>query len=178
MNDLHPLVQLAKHTIETYVRHGKIIQPPKELMPEMEKRAGTFVSIHKHGMLRGCMGTIAPTQDNVAQEVMQNAISAAAHDPRPQCPPIRLEELGDLDIKVDVLGEPEPVESLEELDPKRYGLIVQSLRHPWKRGLLLPDLEGIDTVEEQVFFTRVHKATIIDPDEPVQMYRFEVVRYT
>jgi len=176
MPTLHPLVQLAKETIENYVRHRKTIPPPEELTPEMEKRAGVFVSIHKQGILRGCIGTIEPTKANVAQEVIENAILAATRDPR--FPPVMPEELADLDIKVDVLGEPEPVESLEELDPKRYGLIVQSLSHPWKRGLLLPDLEGIDSVEKQVFWTRVHKAGIIDPDEPVQMYRFEVVRYT
>jgi len=171
MTDLHPLVQLAKDTTETYVRHGKTIQPPKELTPEMEKRAGTFVSIHKHGMLRGCIGTIEPTQANVAQEVIQNAISAATRDPR--FPEITPEELADLDIKVDVLGEPEPVESLEELDPRRYGVIVESGR---KRGLLLPDLEGVDTVEQQVAIA-LRKAWI-SPDEPIELYRFEVVRYT
>jgi AmmeMemoRadiSam system protein A len=173
MTDIHPLVQLAKHTIENYVRHGKTIQPPKELTPEMEKRAGTFVSIHKHGMLRGCIGTIEPTQANVAQEVIQNAISSATRDPR--FPPIMPEELADLDIKVDVLGEPEPVDGLEELDPKRYGVIVQSARD-WRRGLLLPDLEGVDTVEYQVDIAR-RKAGIM-PDEPIELYRFEVVRYT
>jgi AmmeMemoRadiSam system protein A len=173
MTDLHPLVQLAKETIENYVRQGKTIQPPRELTPEMEKQAGTFVSIHKHGMLRGCIGTIEPTQANVAQEVIQNAISAAIHDPR--FPPIMPEELADLDIKVDVLGEPEPVESLEELDPRRYGVIVKSARD-WRKGLLLPDLEGVDTVEYQVDVAR-RKAGIW-PDEPIELYRFEVVRYT
>jgi len=173
MSISHPLVKLAKETIENYVRHGKIIQPPKELTPEMEKRAGTFVSIHKHGMLRGCIGTIEPTQANVAQEVIENAISAATRDPR--FPPIMPEELADLDIKVDVLSEPEPVESLEELDPRRYGVIVQSARD-WRKGLLLPDLEGVDTVEYQVDIAR-RKAGIW-PDEPIELYRFEVVRYT
>jgi len=139
----------------------------------MEKQAGTFVSIHKHGMLRGCIGTIEPTQANVALEVIQNAISAAIHDPR--FPPIRPEELADLDIKVDVLGEPEPVESMDELDPRRYGVIVQSARD-WRKGLLLPDLEGVDTVEYQVDIAR-RKAGIW-PDEPIKLYRFEVVRYT
>ncbi len=108
--------------------------------------------------------------------MIQNAISAATRDPR--FPPVRRSELADLEVKVDVLCEPEPVSSLDELDPKRYGLIVQSLKHPWKRGLLLPDLEGIDTVEKQVYWTRYHKAGITDPDEPVQMFRFEVRRYT
>jgi len=173
MTDLHPLVQLAKDTIENYVRHGKTIQPPKELTPEMEKRAGTFVSIHKHGMLRGCIGTIEPTQANVAQEVIQNAISSATRDPR--FPPIGPEELADLGIKVDVLGEPEPVESTEELDPKRYGVIVQSARD-WRKGLLLPDLEGVDTVEYQVDIAR--RKAGIRPGEPIKLYRFEVVRYT
>jgi AmmeMemoRadiSam system protein A len=173
MPTLHPLVQLAKETIENYVRHGKIVQPPKELTPEMEKRAGTFVSIHKHGMLRGCIGTIEPTQANVAQEVIQNAISSATRDPR--FPPIGPEELADLDIKVDVLGESEPVDGLEELDPKRYGVIVQSARD-WRKGLLLPDLEGVDTVEYQVDIAR--RKAGIRPGEPIKLYRFEVVRYT
>lgn len=169
----HPLVQLARDTIENYVRHGETIQPPKELTPEMQGQAGTFVSIHKHGMLRGCIGTIEPTQANVAQEVIQNAISAATRDPR--FPPIMPEELADLDIKVDVLGEPESVESMDELDPRRYGVIVQSARD-WRKGLLLPDLEGVDTVEYQVDIAR-RKAGIW-PDEPIKLYRFEVVRYT
>jgi AmmeMemoRadiSam system protein A len=173
MTDIHPLVQLAKDTIENYVRHGKTIQQPRELTPEMEKRAGTFVSIHKHGMLRGCIGTIEPTQANVALEVIQNAISSATRDPR--FPPIMPEELADLDIKVDVLGEPEPVESMDELDPRRYGVIVQSARD-WRKGLLLPDLEGVDTVEYQVDIAR-RKAGIM-PGEPIELYRFEVVRYT
>ncbi len=172
----HPLVELARRSIEAYVREGKVIDPPKELTPEMKQRAGVFVSIHKRGQLRGCIGTIEPTRRNVAEEVIHNAISAATRDPR--FPPVRPEELPELEIKVDVLSPPEPVKSLDELDPKRYGLIVQSLRDPWKRGLLLPDLPGIDTVEQQVYWTRVHKAGITDPDEPVQMYRFEVKRYS
>ena len=172
MPNLHPLVQLAKETIENYVRHGEAIQPPKELPTEMEKRAGTFVSIHKQGMLRGCIGTIEPTKANVAQEVIQNAISAATRDPR--FPPIGPEELADLDIKVDVLGEPEPVDGLEKLDPRRYGVIVKSARDR-RRGLLLPDLEGVDTVEYQVDIAR--RKAGIRPGEPIELYRFEVVRY-
>lgn len=176
MSESHPLVKLARRTIEAYIREGKTISPPKELSPDMRQRAGAFVTLHHHGQLRGCIGTIQPTCATVAEEVIQNAISAATRDPR--FPPVRPGELADLDVKVDVLSEPEPINSLEELDPKRYGLIVQSLKHPWKRGLLLPDLEGIDTVEKQVYWTRYHKAGITDPDEPVQMFRFEVRRYT
>ncbi|MGQ9586463.1 MAG: AmmeMemoRadiSam system protein A [Anaerolineae bacterium] len=172
----HPLVELARHTIENYVRHKRVTKPPEKLSPEMEGRAGVFVSLHdKRGNLRGCIGTIEPTQPNVAQEVIRNAISAATEDPR--FPPVRPEELNDLEISVDILTPPEPIEGPEDLDVHRYGLIVQSLRNPWKRGLLLPDLPGIQSVEEQIYWTRVHKAGIRDPEEPVKMYRFEVKRY-
>ncbi|HNS49649.1 MAG TPA: AmmeMemoRadiSam system protein A [Anaerolineae bacterium] len=176
MPKTHPLVELARRTIVTYVRTGKTIEPPAELTPEMRQRAGAFVSLHRGGELRGCIGTITPAEDNLAEEVIQNAISAATRDPR--FPPVAPSELEELDVKVDVLGEPEPIAGPEELDPRRYGLIVQSTAYPWRRGLLLPDLQGIDTVEQQVYWTRVHKAGIRDPDEPVEMFRFEVRRYT
>ena len=176
MAEFHPLVKLARETIERYIRDGIHIDPPQELTPEMQRRAGAFVTVHRHDQLRGCIGTIQPVCDNVAEEVIRNAVLAVTQDPR--FPRVRRDELEDLDVKVDVLGEPEPVHSLDELDPRRYGLIVQSKDHPLKRGLLLPDLEGIDTVEQQVYWTRRHKAQITDPDEPVQMFRFEVVRYT
>jgi AmmeMemoRadiSam system protein A len=172
----HPLVELARRTIETYVEEHARIEPPDPLLTEMQRRAGTFVTIRKHGQLRGCIGTIHPTQDNVAEEVINNAISAATRDPR--FPKVDRDELKDLEIKVDILGDPEPIDSESELDPKRYGLIIQSLEHPWKRGLLLPNLDGIDTIEKQVYWTRYHKAGITDPDEPVQMLRFEVARYS
>ncbi len=168
----HPLVELARKTIESYVREKRTIKPPAELEPEMRGRAGTFVSLHdRRGNLRGCIGTIEPQQPTVAQEVIQNAISAATRDPR--FPPVQPEELEDLDIKVDVLSKPEPVDSLDQLDPKRYGVIVES---GWRRGLLLPDLEGVDTVEYQVEIA-MRKAGI-RPGEPMQLYRFEVKRYT
>ena len=168
----HPLVELARKTIESYVREKRTIKPPEELVPEMQGRAGTFVSLHdSQGNLRGCIGTIEPQQPAVAQEIIQNAISAATRDPR--FPPVQPEELESLDIKVDVLTEPEPIDSIDQLDPKRYGVIVES---GWRRGLLLPDLEGVDTVEYQVDIA-MRKAGI-SPDEPMQMYRFEVKRYT
>jgi len=166
----HPLVELARNTIVHYVREQKTIGPPQELTPEMKQQAGVFVSLHKHGALRGCIGTFQPACTNVAQEVIQNAISAATRDPR--FPPVRANELDDLDISVDVLSPPEPIESMAELDPKRYGVIVQS---GWRRGLLLPDLEGVDTAEYQVEIAR--RKAGIGPHEPVQLYRFEVKRY-
>jgi AmmeMemoRadiSam system protein A len=173
---MHPLVELARRTIEAYVTSHKTIDPPREMTEEMRQRAGAFVSLHRGGELRGCIGTIEPVQANLAEEIIHNAISAATRDPR--FAPLKAEELAGLDVKVDVLGEPELIANVDQLDPKRYGLIVQSAKRPWKRGLLLPDLEGIDTVEKQVYWTRHHKAGITDPEEPVEMFRFEVRRYT
>jgi len=177
MSNPHPLVKLARDTVEGYIRRKKVVDvpPEEELTPEMKQRGGVFVSIKKRGQLRGCIGTIDPCEANVAQEVIRNAISAATRDPR--FPPISPEELEDLDISVDVLTTPEPIESLDQLDPKRYGLIVQSSETAYKRGLLLPDLPGIETAEEQFHHTKVYKAGIVDDDEPIQMYRFEVIRY-
>lgn len=166
----HPLVQLAREAIEAYVRQGKRIKPPAELTPEMQERAGAFVSLHKHDELRGCIGTFEPTQPNVAQEVIRNAISSATQDPR--FPPVQPAELADLEISVDVLSVPEPVQSLADLDPQRYGVIVEC---GWRRGLLLPDLEGVDTVEYQVEIAR--RKAGIGRDEPVQLYRFSVRRF-
>lgn len=166
----HPVVELARETIEGYVRGRKVIGAPKALAPEMEQKAGVFVSLHKDGMLRGCIGTIQAQQSNVALEIIQNAISAATRDPR--FPPVQANELPDLEISVDILQPAEPIESMEQLDPKRYGVIVQS---GWRRGLLLPDLEGVDTADYQVDIAR--RKAGIGPHEPLQLYRFEVRRY-
>jgi len=167
---MHPLVELAKSTIDNHVLHGRVIDPPQELTPEMKERAGVFVSIKKHGQLRGCIGTFEPTQPNVAEEIIHNAISAATRDPR--FPPVSPDELRELSISVDLLTAPERVEGLEDLDPKTFGVIVE---RGWQRGLLLPDLEGIDTAEQQVEIA-CRKASI-DPGEPVTLYRFQVKRY-
>ncbi len=166
---MHPLVRLAKRTVEGYVRKGKTV-PPKRLTPEMKARAGVFVSIHKGGELRGCIGTIEPQMANVAEEIMVNAISSATRDPRFY--PITADELAELEYSVDVLTEPEPVKGREQLDPKRYGVIVQC---GGRKGLLLPDLEGVDSVDYQIDIC-CQKAGIA-PEEPVKLYRFEVKRY-
>ena len=166
---MHPLVELAKKTVETYVKQGKTPHP-KELTPEMRQRAGVFVSIHKSGQLRGCIGTIEPRKDNVAKEIIANAVSSATRDPR--FPPIAPDELDQLDYSVDVLTAPEPIESQDQLDPKKYGVIVEA---GFKRGLLLPDLEGVDSVDYQIDIC-CQKAGIT-PDEPIKLYRFEVKRY-
>jgi len=176
MAESHPLVLLARRAIERFIRDAVRIGPPDGLSADLQRPAGAFVTIRQHGDLRGCIGTIQPTCSTVAEEVIRNAISAATRDYRFR--PVTADELESLEVKVDVLSEPEPVQSLDELDPRRYGLIVQSKIDPRKRGLLLPDLEGIDTVEDQVHWTRYHKAGITDPNEPVQMFRFEVTRLT
>jgi AmmeMemoRadiSam system protein A len=176
MTQSHPLVELARSAIEVYIRQGRKIDAPGQPTREMQQKAGAFVSLHRHGQLRGCIGTIQPRCRNVAEEVIENAISAATFDPRFE--PVCSEELEGLEIKVDVLKEPEAIDSEDQLDPQRYGLIVQSLTRPSRRGLLLPNLDGIDTVEKQVYWTRYHKAGITNPEEPVQMFRFEVMRYS
>lgn len=178
MTEPDPLVKLAQDTIEHYIVNKKVVNAPgeQELTPEMKERGGVFVSIKKGGQLRGCIGTIEPSEANVAQEIIRNAISAATRDPR--FPPISPEELDELDVSVDVLSTPELIDSVDQLDPQRYGLIVQSVENPYKRGLLLPNLPSIETAEEQFHHTKVYKAGIVDDDEPIRMYRFEVRRYT
>lgn len=168
--EMSPVVKLARQTVETYVKERKVIEPPADVTSEMKEKAGVFVSIHKKGELRGCIGTFEPAQNNVAAEIIVNAISSSTQDPRFDA--VEAEELKDLDYSVDVLTPPEPVENQDKLDPKKYGAIVES---GWRRGLLLPDLEGVDTVEQQVDICR--RKAGIGPKEKVKLYRFEVKRY-
>ena len=166
-------VKLARRSLEHYVRERRMINVPVSIPGAEEmltKRAGAFVSIHKHGKLRGCIGTIAPVQSSLAKEIIENAVSAAVHDPR--FDPITPDELQWLEINVDVLGEPEAIDSPDELDVKKYGVIVSS---GFKRGLLLPDLDGVDTVEQQISIAK-QKAGI-GKWESVKLQRFEVVRH-
>lgn len=165
-------VQLARKTIETYIKTGKRIDIPEGLPEEMlNRQAGVFVSLHKDGQLRGCIGTFQPTTECIAQEIIQNAISACSRDPRFNR--VMRKELKRLVYSVDVLGEVEPVHDINELDPKRYGVIVSAGR---KRGLLLPDLPDVDTVTDQIEIAR-QKAHIHE-DQDVKLERFEVVRHT
>jgi AmmeMemoRadiSam system protein A len=166
---LHSIVRLAKEAVEEYVRHGKVLRPEK-LTAEMEGKAGVFVSIKKRGELRGCIGTFMPTRQNIAEEIVTNAISSATQDPRFM--PVEAFELDDLEYSVDVLTEPEPVRSVDQLDPKEYGVIVEC---DFRRGLLLPNLEGVDSVEEQIRICRAKAG--ISAEEPIKLYRFRVKRF-
>jgi AmmeMemoRadiSam system protein A len=163
------IVELARKAVERYIRQGKIFRPRK-LTAEMKQRAGVFVSIKKRGELRGCIGTFMPTRTNVAEEIVANAISSATQDPRFM--PVETSELVDLEYSVDILTEPEPVQSTDQLDPRKYGVIVEC---GYRRGLLLPDLAGVDKVEEQIEICRAKAG--ISAGEPIRLYRFRVERF-
>ena len=164
-----PLVNLARETINEYISKGTKPRAQAD-SDELKRRAGAFVSIHEFGMLRGCIGTISAVYENLAREIVENAVSASTKDPR--FSPVTEDELSELEINVDVLSEAEPIASEAELDVKRYGVIVEN---GYRRGLLLPDLEGVDTVAEQVSIAR--RKAGISPGEPVKLFRFEVVRH-
>ncbi|MCL2059907.1 MAG: AmmeMemoRadiSam system protein A [Oscillospiraceae bacterium] len=186
INGRSPHVELAKAAIRAYVERGEkvAVTPGGVLSSEgsgaagqaldfselLAERAGAFVSIKKHGALRGCIGTISPVMDSLAGEIVENAISACSRDPR--FDPVAPGELGDLTVSVDVLMAPEPLGSPAELDVVRYGVIVS---RGYRRGLLLPNLEGVDSVEEQLRIA-LSKAGI-RPSEQYSMERFEVVRH-
>ncbi|MDZ4063360.1 MAG: AmmeMemoRadiSam system protein A, partial [Coriobacteriia bacterium] len=167
--DVSEIVVLARAAIESFVRTREVLEPDPLVDPVFPPRAGAFVSLHRRGALRGCIGTITPTHDTLAEEVVHNAIEAATRDPR--FPPLTTAELDDIDIKVDVLHEPEEC-TFEDLHPRDYGVIVSC---GLRRGLLLPDLEGVDTPDQQVDIA-CHKAAI-SPDERVDLERFKVDRY-
>ncbi len=164
-------VKLARESAEFFVKNDDVMSLPDWVPAELlNVKAGAFVSIHKFGALRGCIGTISSTKENLALEIIQNAVSAVSSDPRFK--PVTEDELKYLDINVDVLGEAESIKSEAELDVKKYGVIVQS---GYKRGLLLPDLDGVDTVEQQVAIAK--RKGGIASYEKVDLFRFEVVRH-
>lgn len=164
-------VKLARAAVEAWVLRRERLKVPAGLPEELgSRRAGAFVSLHEHGQLRGCIGTIAATTDCVAAEILQNAVSACSRDPR--FLPVGPEELRNLEISVDVLGPLEPIDSADALDVKRYGVVVS---HGPKRGLLLPNLDGVDTVEDQIRIARQKGG--IGEHEPYRLERFEVVRH-
>lgn len=184
MKNNNPYLHLAKQAVENWIKYHRLINLSKGLPPKMiEKKSGVFVSLHlRDGSLRGCIGTFSPTQENIAEEIIHNAIESATQDPR--FPRVTKEELPDLIYSVDILSKPELVMKgfisptltpiPYTLDPRVHGLIVQSA--DGRRGLLLPDLEGVDTVNQQIEICR-QKAWISE-DEPVTLYRFTVERHS
>ena len=170
---MNPYINLAKLAVETFVRENKIISPPRSLPNDFFKnKAGVFVTIYKNGQLRGCVGTYLPTQENIAKEIISSAVFAA-QDPR--FLPIAKDELGSLSYEVSILSKPEPIKSLAELDPKKYGVLVKAASSG-KSGLLLPDLEGVDTIEKQIAIA-CQKAGIDPEKEEFSIYKFSTKKY-
>lgn len=166
------LVGLARTVVETYIRTHQVFVPSADLLPEFrQQQAGVFVTLTAHNDLRGCIGTIGPTQANIVDETVANAISAATRDPR--FAPVTATELAQLSYEVSVLHAPEAISGLQQLDPSRYGVIVTASQG--RRGLLLPGLAQITDAETQVFHA-LHKGGI-RPGEPIQLYRFQVDKH-
>ena len=170
-NYINPYILLAKSAIETYINKKRIIEVPDGLPEEItSKKAGTFVTIKKNGNLRGCIGTYLPTKENVAEEIIQNAIAAATEDYR--FGPVQKQELPYFAYSVFILEKPELVKDIKELNPKKYGIILKTAQPPLKSALLLPDLEGVDTVEQQISIT-CQKAGIDPSKEKIIIYKFK-----
>ncbi len=165
------ITDLARKAVEEYIVSGREAEIEEEELPEILKRkAGVFVTLKKGGKLRGCMGTFKPVQKNAAYEIISNAMTAAENDPR--FPEVEKEELNEISISVDILSEPEAVRNKSELDPKKYGILVKGGH---QTGLLLPDLEGIETAEKQLNIAK-RKAGLAE-DTEVEIYRFTVSRF-
>ena len=166
------LPELARKTVEEYVNTQRIVTIDDESLPEYrDKKAGTFVTLYKKGQLRGCIGTIAPVQENILIEVINNAISSCSRDPRFY--PVKSDELEFIKYSVNVLMPPESINSIEELDPQKYGVIVTASFN--RRGLLLPRLEGINTAQEQVYHAMAKGG--INPNEQIWLSRFESIEH-
>jgi AmmeMemoRadiSam system protein A len=163
----HPLLRLARWAIAAHAE-GRDARRYVQIAERGSPQA-CFVSLHLGRRLRGCIGTLHPTQACVELEVLENALAAATRDPR--FPPVRAAEVPALRLSIDLLEPPEPVSSPEELDPLHWGLIV---RQGARSGVLLPDLPGVYTAEQQIGICR-EKAGIA-PDAPVTLERFRVER--
>ena len=166
--------QLAKKAIETYLKKGYFLNMPAKLPGALQKRAGVFVTIFSQGQLRGCIGTYLPTKENIAEEIIANAIAAAAKDWR--FPPVKKEELPNLSYEVSVLEKPVLIKDIKELNPKNFGIIIKGTVSG-RSALLLPNLEGIDTVQKQITAC-IQKAGIDLNQEKIIIYKFRTKKYT
>jgi AmmeMemoRadiSam system protein A len=172
MEQEHPFVALARRAIRRYLATGEVLDPPAE--PGDPPPSGVFVSLHHpaapgraEGPLRGCIGTIGPREPSVRSEIARSAVSAAVADPR--FPPLKPGEVDNLEVTVYLLGEPEPIDGVEDLDPDRYGVIVEG--PGGQRGLLLPAIPGIASATEQVDIAR--RKAYLSPGDPIRLFRFE-----
>lgn len=186
---MHPLVSLTKLAVESYIQDQRIISPPLNFPGEfLTRKSGTFVTIQKNGQLRGCIGTYLPLQENIAEETIYNAVAAATEDNRFNI--MTEEELPYLTYTVYILNKPELVRNVRELNPKKFGIIVKTVpitdpyrsdvvfngHLPYKSGLLLPDLEGVTTIDQQVSIA-CQKGGIDISSEKVIIYKFTVEKY-
>lgn len=176
---MNPYATLAKEAIENYIEKRKAIDAPQGLPKEMlEKKAGVFVTIEQEGpkgkQLRGCVGTYLPTKGNVAEEIIQNAIAASTEDYR--FAPVKKEELPLLSYIIYILNPPEQIKNKSDLDPKKYGILIKTIEPSLKSALLLPDLKGIDTPEQQIE-TACQKGGINPQKEGMLIYRFKAEKY-
>lgn len=166
-----PYVRLARESLTAFLNTGAQMKNiPDYVTTEMkESKRGVLVYMKKNGELRGCIGTILPTTGSIAEEIIRNAVAAGINDPR--FTEVEKNELMDIDFSVDVLTEPKPA-TFKDLDPKEYGVIVNT---KLKSGLLLPNLEGVDTVEDQLSIA-LRKAGI-ESDEEYSIQKFKVNRH-
>lgn len=164
-------IELAGKTVETYLLTGRMPALPQDAPPEWSRPAGAFVSLKRDGRLRGCIGTYIARHPTLIEEIMHNAVSSAVDDPR--FLPITIDELSQVKFSIDVLGPLEAVMTNKDLDPSIFGVLVRGAGN--RAGLLLPDLEGIDTVDKQVEIAM--RKGGLSPDEAVETYRFRVKRY-
>jgi len=172
---MNSYVQLAKYAIEEYVKTGKIVNIPENFPPEFyEKNHGVFVSLRKNKELRGCIGTYLPAHKNLAEEIIMNAVAACSRDHR--FIPVSVDELADLSVEVSLLSEPERISSISELDPKKYGVIVKC--PDGRCGLLLPNLEGIDTVEQQFAIACQKGGISSETEKNIEICKFSVEKYS
>lgn len=171
---MHPFCQLAKKAVETYLKEGQVLSAPKRLPASMKKRAGVFVTLYTNKCLRGCIGTYRAIKKNLAEEIIANAISAATQDWR--FSPISLEELPSLSYEVSVLEKPEPVKNLNELNPQEFGIIIKEKKSQ-KSTLLLPNLPGITSGEEQIAACLSKAGLSSHRENTLAIYKFKAKKY-
>lgn len=167
-------VILAKKAIEKYINDGEILPAPSDLPPEFyDKKHGVFVSIHKGKELRGCIGTYLPAHENLAEEIILNAVAACSKDSR--FSPITAEELPAVSVEVSLLGAPEKISGIDELDPKKYGVVVKC--PDGRCGLLLPDIEGVDSTEQQILIACQKGGIKPAIDQNIEIHKFQVIKF-